>query len=246
MRVLIACEFSGIVREAFARRGHDAWSCDLLPSELPGKHYQKDICEIIINTWGFWDLMIAHPPCTYLTVSGNRWFKPEFAFRFPHRKQQREKAIDFFRLLMEAPIPKVAVENPIGIMSTIFRKPDQIIHPYQFGDPERKSTCLWLRGLPKLIPTKIVEPNLRRYKSRKGAFNQWYMSTMFLPPLERMKARSRTFPGIAEAMAEQWGTWNRDSVLEEEKIMPSQKPFPLKPARLLAENLEKAQEVVEE
>ena len=148
---------------------------------------------------------IAFPPCTYLTVTGNKWFKPEFASRFPDRLEQREKAIDFFLFLAEFPIPKIAIENPIGIMSSIYHKPDQIIQPYQYGHPERKSTCLWLKGLPKLTTTKEVEPNIIRYKTRKGTDDYLHISTMKLPPLERMKARSRTFQGIAQAMAEQWG-----------------------------------------
>lgn len=206
MNVLVACEFSQVVTEAFTKRGHYAMSCDFLLAEKHLPHYQGDIVDLLVNTWDEWDIMIAHPPCTYLTVTGNRWFKPEFATRFPDRLKQREEAIDFFTLLMEAPIPQIAVENPIGIMSTVYRKPDQIIQPYQFGNPERKATCLWLKGLPKLIPTKIVEPNLIQYKTRKGTDPMWHFSTMCLPPLERMKARSRTFAGIAEAMAEQWGS----------------------------------------
>ena len=205
MKVLVACEFSQIVVEAFTKRGHYTMSCDLLPPEKHYPHYKGDVIDLLVNTWDEWDLMIAHPPCTYLTVTGNRWFKPEYKDRFPDRLKLRDEAIDFFIFLAEFPIPKVAVENPIGIMSRLYRKPDQIIQPYQFGHPERKSTCLWLKGLPKLIPTKEVEPNIVHYKTRKGTDDQWHMSTINLPPLERMKARSRTFQGIAEAMAEQWG-----------------------------------------
>ncbi len=205
MKVLVACEFSQVVTEAFTKRGHYAMSCDLLPAEKNYPHYQGDIVDIIINTWDEWDLMIAHPPCTYLTVTGNKWFKPEYKERFPDREQQREEAIEFFTLLAEAPIPRIAVENPIGVMSTRYRKPNQIIQPYWFGHTERKSTCLWLRGLPKLSPTNIVEPEIIQYKTRKGTDDAWHVSTMHLPPLERMKARSRTFQGIADAMAEQWG-----------------------------------------
>ena len=205
MKVLVACEFSQIVTAAFTRHGHYAMSCDLLPAEMHYPHYQGDILDIISNTWDERDLMIAHPPCTYLTVTGNKWFKPEFISRFPDRIRQREEAIDFFMLLMEAPIPRIAVENPIGVMSTVYRKPDQIIQPFWFGHPERKSTCLWLKGLPNLMPTDIIEPKIIKYKTRKGTDDAWHVSTMHLPPLERMKARSRTFRGVAEAMAKQWG-----------------------------------------
>lgn len=204
MRVLIACEFSGIVRDAFIKRGHDAVSCDLLPSERPGPHIQDDVLEVLSNCYDRFDLMVAHPPCTYLTVCGNKWFKSEFKDRFPNREKQREEAIEFFMLLIEAPIPMIAVENPIGIMSSLYRKPDQIIQPYQFGDTERKSTCLWLKNLPPLFPTEIVQPHIIRYNTRSGTDDNWHMATMKLPPLERMKARSRTFQGIADGMASQW------------------------------------------
>ncbi len=206
MNVLVACEFSQVVTEAFTEQGHYAMSCDLLPAEKNYPHYQGDILDILSNHWDEFDLMIAHPPCTYLTVTGNKWFKPEFASRFPDRPKQRQEAIDFFLLLAEFPIPRIAVENPIGIMSSIYRKPDQIIQPYQFGHTERKSTCLWLKALPLLKPTNIVEPEIIHYKTRKGTDDNWHMSTMKLPPLERMKARSRTFMGIARAMAAQWGS----------------------------------------
>jgi hypothetical protein len=203
-KILIACEFSGIVREAFKSRGHDAWSCDLLPSEIEGNHIQGDALEVLEDDW---NLMIAFPPCTYLTVSGNRWMKPEYKNRFPDRPRQREEAIDFFMALTKAPIPRIAIENPVGIMSTVWRKPDQIIHPYFFGDPQRKATCLWLKGLPKLVPTAIVEPKIIMYKTQKGTDCDWHMATLNLPPEERTKERSRTFPGIAKAMATQWDAW---------------------------------------
>ena len=205
MKVLVACEFSQIVTEAFTQKGHYAMSCDLLPAEKALPHYQGDIIDLLSNTWDEWDLMIAHPPCTYLTVTGNKWFKPEYEARFPNRKKQRKEAIDFFLFLADFPIPKIAVENPIGIMSSVYRKPDQIIQPYQFGHPERKATCLWLKGLSQLVPTCIVKPNIIQYKTRKGTDDFWHIATMKLPPLERMKARSRTFGGVARAMAEQWG-----------------------------------------
>jgi len=204
MKVLVACEFSQVVTEAFTKRGHYAMSCDLLPAEKNYPHYQGDILDIIINDWDDWDLMIAHPPCTYLTLAGNRWMKAEYEHLYPNRKQDREKAIDFFMLLIEAPIPRIAVENPIGIMSRIYRKPDQIIQPYQFGDAVRKPTCLWLKGLPPLFATKLVEPQL--HIDKNGHTDSYFHYYSFnLPKTERSKYRSRTFQGIAEAMAAQWG-----------------------------------------
>ena len=148
--------------------------------------------------------MIAHPPCTYLTLTGNKWMKAEFRQRFPEREKQRREAIDFFMALANAPIEKIAIENPVGIMSTAWRKPEQYIHPYYFGDPHPKKTGLWLKNLPPLLATNMVQPNFYHYKDgrRDGL---WHVETMKLPPLERMKARSRTFQGIAEAMAMQWG-----------------------------------------
>jgi site-specific DNA-cytosine methylase len=183
MRVLIACEFSGIVRTAFEKFGHDAWSCDLLPTEIPGQHYQGDVRDLLNEQW---DLMIAHPPCTHLAVSGARWFK--------YKKREQEDALEFVKLLMNAPIEHIAIENPISIISSRIRKPDQIIQPWQFGHGETKATCLWLKNLPKLQPTNIVDGREHRiYK---------------MPPLpERWKERSRTFPGIANAMAEQWSRY---------------------------------------
>jgi hypothetical protein len=199
MRVLVACEFSGIVRDAFAARGHDAWSCDLEPSERPGNHIQDDV---ILHLAGDWDLMIAHPPCTYLTVTGNKWFKPEYSDRFPTRRQDRWDAIFFFVLLANSHIPKICMENPVGIMSTEWRKPDQIIQPFQFGHPEPKKTCLWLKNLPKLVPTGLVEPDYHITKSGKRV-PRWYYEPS--PSPDRQKQRNRTFSGIAEAMAQQWG-----------------------------------------
>lgn len=201
MKVLIACEYSGIVREAFKAKGHDAWSCDLLDTEIPGQHIRGDVLEILNDGW---DLMVAHPPCTYLTVTGNKWFKPEFKERFPDRTKQREKAIGFFIKLYNAPINKIAIENPVGVMSAVFRKPDQYIHPYHHGDSQSKKTGLWLKELPKLEATNIVKPKFYTYKNgRKDPV--WHMESMGLPKEERSKLRSRTFPGIAKAMAEQWG-----------------------------------------
>ena len=153
-----------------------------------------------------WDMIIAHPPCTYLTVTGNRWFNEErYGDKARKRKQDREEAIQFFMAFANADCERIAIENPIGCMSTEFRKPNQIIHPYMFGDAERKATCLWLKGLPELVPTNIVEPRIIKYKNGKGTDSPWHMETMSLPPKERAKMRSKTFPGIAKAMAEQWG-----------------------------------------
>lgn len=181
IRVLIACEFSGIVRDAFIVQGYDAWSCDLLPTEKPGNHYQRDIRDILTKKW---DLMIAHPPCTYLAVSGARWFKD--------RQKEQIVALEFVRLLLNAPIQKIALENPVSVISSKVRKPDQIIQPWQFGHGETKKTCLWLKNLPLLKPTNIVDGREARIHKEP-------------PSPERWKNRSRTFTGIAEAMALQWG-----------------------------------------
>jgi len=210
MRVLVACEFSGIVRDAFKVRGHDAYSCDILPTEREGKHIQGDVLEILNDGW---DLMIAHPPCTYLAVTGNKWFyhpddkgipieqrRPHP--RFPNRAKQREDAVKFFMSLAAANISKICIENPVGIMSTRWRKPNQIIQPFQFGHPEPKKTCLWLKGLSQLEPTKTVEPEYIISKSGKR-LAKWYYQPSFTP--ERQKMRERTFQGIADAMAMQWG-----------------------------------------
>tara|TARA_Y100000296_G_C5028562_1_gene183595 strand:- start:15 stop:638 length:624 start_codon:yes stop_codon:yes gene_type:complete len=205
MRVLIACEYSGKVRDAFAKKGHFAMSCDLLPSDNPkhGVHYIGDVLDLLsdYNVWNRtngWDLMIAFPPCTHLAVSGARWFPEK---RADGRQQQ---GIDFFMALANAEIPKIAIENPVGIMSTKWRKPDQIIQPYQFGDSFSKKTCLWLKGLPLLKPTELVDKGEQvKYKSGKS-MPKWYADAFQLPPKERAKIRSKTFPGIADAMATQW------------------------------------------
>ena len=181
MRVLVACEFSGRVREAFNAKGHDAWSCDLIPSEIPGHHINGDVRMVLDEDW---DLMIAHPPCTHLAVSGARWFKD--------KQVEQKQAIEFFMELANADIPKIAIENPIGIMSTQWRKPDQIIQPWQFGHGETKATCLWLKNLPKLNPTNIVSGRENRIHKMP-------------PSKDRGKLRSLTYQGIANAMAEQWG-----------------------------------------
>ena len=192
MKVLVACEFSGVVREAFRAKGHNAWSCDLLPTEQGSHHIQDDVLDWLEADW---DLMIAHPPCTHLAVSGAAWF-------YKKKKQQKE-ALQFVKKLMEAPIPHIAVENPVSIISTRIRKPDQIIQPYEFGEPVKKTTCLWLKNLPKLKPTKIVKPKLTTLKT--GAkFSTWdYKISM--NHKERSHLRSITFKGIANAMANQWG-----------------------------------------
>jgi hypothetical protein len=199
MKVLIACEYSGIVRDCFSKNGHNSISCDLLPTESKGKHYQGNIFDIINN--GF-DLMIAHPPCTFLCTTGNRWFLPKYINKYPTRKQDRKDAIEFFIKLINANIDKIAIENPIGIMSTLYRKPDQIIQPYEYGDPVSKKTCLWLKNLPKLIPTKIVEPEfiILPNGKRMSKFHNNLRNHK-----DRQKLRSKTFLGIAQAMADQWG-----------------------------------------
>ena len=205
MRVLVACEESQEVCKAFRELGHEAYSCDIEPCSggHPEWHLQCDALEIIKMRW---DLIIAHPPCTYLTNAGNKWFKLEYQERFPDRKQKREDAVSFFMAFWNADCPRVAIENPQGIMSSRFRKPDQYIEPYMFGDSEKKKTGLWLRGLPALAPTNVVEPIIIECAS--GAREpRWHMETMHLPPKERSKARSKTFPGIARAMAEQWGRY---------------------------------------
>ena len=191
MKVLVACEFSGRIRDAFIKRGHDAWSCDLLPSELEGPHYQQDIFEVIDKGW---DLMIAHPPCTHLAVSGARWFK--------NKQKEQKEALSFVQALLDADIPKIALENPISVISTYIRKPDQIVQPWMFGDPFTKTTCLWLKNLPPLIPTNIVDKGERHITKSGKSLPSWYN----LPPSEdRWRERSRTYLGIAEAMAQQWG-----------------------------------------
>lgn len=203
MKVLIACEFSQTVTKAFRLKGHEAYSCDIEDCEInPEWHIKGDVSNILDQGW---DLMIAHPPCTYLTVTGNKWMKPEYRDRFPDRPKQREDAITFFKMLYESNIPKIAIENPIGIMSTILRKPDQIIQPYQFGHKASKSTCLWLKDLPLLTPTNIVDKGeFITYKSGKK-MSKWYADAANKSPIERAKIRNRTFQGIADAMADQWG-----------------------------------------
>lgn len=191
MRVLIACEYSGKVRSAFEKMGHFAVSCDLLPTEIPGFHYTGDVFNIIDDGW---DLMVAHPPCTDLAVSGAAWFKEKIA----DGRQQR--ALDFVQALMDAPIPMIAIENPISVISSKIRKPDQIIQPWMFGHKETKATCLWLKGLPKLVPTTDLKEETMALPKKER------MRLHYLPPsADRWKIRSETFQGIADAMANQWG-----------------------------------------
>lgn len=181
MRVLVACEFSGVVRRAFAAHGHDAWSCDLLPSEdSSANHLQGNVLDVLADNW---ELMIAHPPCTHLAVSGARWFKD--------KRNEQASALRFVQRLLDAPIPKIALENPVSIISSRIRKPDQILQPWQFGHGETKATCLWLKGLPPLRPTQVVA-------GREARVHR-------LPPsADRWKLRSITYAGIADAMADQW------------------------------------------
>lgn len=219
MRVLVACEFSGTVRDAFGRAGHDAWSCDLLPSDAPGPHYTRDVREVLGRGW---DMLIAFPPCTYLCSSGLHWNT-----RRPERSKLTESALDFVRLLLDAPIRRKALENPVGCISTRIRPPDQIIHPWQFGHDASKATCLWLHDLPPLLPTKVVNPGyacecgtrfghelgeygcpgcLGEGKVRQVWANQTPSGQNRLgPSADRWKLRSMTYPGIAEAMVRQWG-----------------------------------------
>jgi site-specific DNA-cytosine methylase len=189
-RVLVACEYSGSVRDAFSALGWDAWSCDILPSEKPGNHYQGDVRDILGNGW---DILIAHPPCTHLAVSGARWFPAKRA------SGEQQAALDFVRLLLNAPIPHIALENPISIISSQVRRPDQVIQPWQHGHGETKATCLWLKGLPKLQPSNVVEGREQRI---------WKLP----PSADRWKERSRTFTGIAKAMAVQWTNSTRPNV----------------------------------
>lgn len=181
MRVLVACEFSGVVRDAFTQRGHDAMSCDLLPTEAPGWHHEGDVREVLDRGW---DLMIAHPPCTHLAVSGARWFKDKQA--------EQAEALTFVRELLAAPVARIALENPVSIISSRVRRPEQIVQPWQFGHGETKATCLWLKNLPPLEPTEVVDGREARVHRMPPGPDRW-------------RERSRTFPGIAAAMADQWG-----------------------------------------
>ena len=200
MKVLVACEYSGSVRDAFKALGHDATSCDLLPTDVPGKHHQGDMFEIINDGW---DLMVAHPPCTHLAVSGARWFK--------HKQAEQKDALAFVQRIMDAPIKHIAIENPVSIISSRIRKPDQIIQPWQFGDPFTKTTCLWLKNLPNLAPTKIVDKGeffewVDKKTGKKKRQGMWYKEAWSKGD-QRWKIRSKTFQGIADAMAAQWGAF---------------------------------------
>lgn len=190
MRVLIACEQSGVVREAFKKMGHDAWSCDLVDSDIPGQHIVQSCLEVMYQGW---DLMIAHPPCTHLACSGAKHFKEKI------KDGRQQASLDFIRLILNAPIDKICLENPVGVISSNIRKPTQIIQPWQFGDKAQKTTCLWLKNLPQLVHTKIVSKG-EFYVSPKGKkIPKWYSDN------KTSKVRSKTFQGIADAMANQWG-----------------------------------------
>ena len=220
MKVLVACEESGAVRDAFIARGHYAMSCDLIPTASPGPHWQGDVMEIL---YAGWDLMVAHPPCTFLSSSGLHWNK-----RRPERAAETEAALDFVRVLLDAPIPKIALENPVGCISSRIRKPDQIIQPYDFGDDASKATCLWLKGLRPLVPTKFIPPRMvcgcgHTFRSetvdKYGCLNccgdsvalpRWANQTdsgqnILGPSTDRQRERSKTYAGIAAAIADQWG-----------------------------------------
>lgn len=223
MKVLVACEYSGTVRDAFIAAGHEALSCDLLPTDVAGPHYQGDVRDILGDGW---DLMIAHPPCTYLSVSGMHW-----TTRGLRDAQLTEDALDFVNILLNAPIDRIAIENPISVISSRIRKPNQIINPYQFGHDASKKTCLWLRNLPTLVPTDIVEPrwtccglDIPDGAGKYGCLNcngekvarpRWANQTnsgqnRLSPSQDRWKIRSETYAGIAKAMAEQWGNLQGD------------------------------------
>ena len=198
MRVLLACEESQAVTKEFRDRGHEAYSCDILPSSgsLPEYHLQEDVVPLLKQDW---DLVIAFPPCTHLASSGAAWFEQK------RKDGRQQEGIDFFMLFTNLSAPKVVIENPVGIMSKLYRKPNQIIQPWWFGDPFEKRTCLWLKGVPPLVATNEVEPAPRSEYASGRTMPTWYADAWKLPPAERSKARSKTFPGIAKAMAEQWG-----------------------------------------
>ena len=222
MKILVACEYSGKVRDAMRRRGHEAVSCDLLPTDTPGPHYQGDVFDIIhgaylskngevfeygLGKYGVpskskfieWDMMIGFPPCTYVCASGLHWNN-----KVPGRRKKTNQAVQFFKRLLSVEIPHIALENPVGCLSTYVRKPDQMIQPYQFGDDASKKTCLWLKNLPPLKPTKYIEPRIIDGKPRWGNQTDSGQNNL-LPSEDRWKIRSKTYTGIAEAMAKQWG-----------------------------------------
>jgi len=204
MKILVACEESQAVTIELRKLGHEAYSCDLLAQSggHPEWHYQQDITELLKQKW---DMIIAFPPCTYLTVTGNRWFNIErYGDKAIQRHKDREEAIKFFMMFANADCEKIVIENPVGVMSSEWRKPNQIINPYQFGDPFEKKTCLWIKGLPNLVPTDIVVPPKRTEFASGKTMPAWYAEAWKLPKEERAKLRSKTFPGIAKAMATQW------------------------------------------
>ena len=227
MKVLVACEESQAVCKAFRERGHEAFSCDIIDCSggHPEWHIKEDVLPLLDGNCGFmtrdgeihcivgkWDMIIAFPPCTYLTVTGNRWFDlGRYGEKAIQRYKDREEAIKFFLAIWDADCEIVVIENPIGVMSTVFRRPDQIIHPYYFAETEgdenceRKATCLWIRGVEPLEYEVKYSPRVVKYKNGKGTYSRWLIDTLNLPAAERAKARSKTFPGIAKAMAEQWG-----------------------------------------
>lgn len=221
MRILVACEESQRVCCAFRNKGHEAYSCDVIDCSggHPEWHIKQDVLPLLNGNCKFttadgskhticgkWDLIIAHPPCTYLTVTGNRWFNVErYGDKARQRENEREKAIVFFMNFANANCDRICIENPVGIMSTKFRKPDQIIQPYMFGDSAEKKTCLWLKGLPKLETTIVIKPPQRVKYSSGKTMPKWYAEAWKLPKEQRQKIRSQTFLGIANAMAEQWG-----------------------------------------
>jgi len=195
MKILVACEHSGSVRDELLALGHDAISCDILPTNTPGPHYQGDVRDILDQSW---DMVIAFPPCTHLAVSGAKHFAQKRA------DGRQQEGIDFFLLFTRLDCPRVVIENPVGIMSTVYRKPDQIIQPYQHGDPFTKTTCLWLKGLPLLTPTRVVDKGERHVTKSGKSLPKWYNDALGLPPAQRAIVRNKTFPGIARAMATQW------------------------------------------
>lgn len=220
MRVLVACEESQAVTIELRKLGHEAYSCDIIECSggHPEWHIRWDALALINGDCSFltenselhridgkWDMLIAFPPCTYLTVTGNRWFNVDrHGEKAIQRQKDREEAIMFFMAFANADCPRIAIENPVGIMSSTWRKPNQIINPYEFGDPYDKKTCLWLKGLPEITPTNIVEAPPRKHFDSGKSMPAWYAECWHLPKEERAKSRSKTFPGIAKAMAEQW------------------------------------------
>ena len=209
MRILVACEESQVLTKSFRDIGHDAFSCDVLATsgDNPEWHLQGDVSPILNDGW---DMIVAFPPCTYLSVTGNAWFNVEkWGEKAVQRHIARDRAVDFFMSIANADSSMIAIENPVGVMSTRWRKPDQIIFPYQFGNPVSKRTCLWLKGLPELVPTDIVDEEPRRVYANGKSMGEWYAKSWDLPRSQRAAYRSKTFPGIAKAMAEQWSEFSK-------------------------------------